>query len=246
MKTREVPSPMQQVSSLFYKAKTGPDPLPVPVTPQAGDGDTPTGAAKSLHGGWALEGHTLQTAASLGCPKGTMGDPTSHPFPRHPTSCSPSHPRPHPTVLHPSSSTEAGPAASPMPAGALLGAPSRASSCMADAEPSRAGRPSPQGRGPCRVRGSPAYRQQCGSSLLPLLVARPPGTLGAAGSQGPLISHMTPGVRPELCREGSRESHWRTLDEPKRLALPSPTIGLQHGQAPQFLPQSLSWSQGSC
>lgn len=109
-----------------------------------------------------------------------------------------------------------------MLSGALLGAPCGASSCVADTEWSRARHPGPWGGGPSHVQGGLAYSQQRGSSLLLLLVVRFPRTAGAAGSQGPLISHMTPGAGPEPCREGSWESHQSAPAEPNCPALPSP------------------------
>lgn len=226
----------------FPKPKTRPDPLPTPVTSPARDKVSPPSAAKSLHGGWALgKGHTVQTTASLGCPKGTAGAPTSPISGPHLV---------HPTALHPISSTEVGLAVSAMSAGALLGAPCEVNSCTADTEPRRAGCPCP------RVGVSAASRgvQLTASGVGPLSCCRHQGPTelpGAARSQGPLISHVTPGAGPEPCWEGSRESH----QSPSQAKLSGPSqpwdcwgSGRSTAMHPHSCPGPCSGpcSQGSC
>lgn len=160
-----------------------------------------------------------KNTASLRYPKGTTDIPTSHtPFRDTPFPCFPSC---FPCSATPQHWSQSG-AGSQCQSGGGPPQGTRQGEQLHGRHPAMpSGTSWPLSRGPCHIQGSPAYSQQCRSSLLLLLVLRPPGAPEATGSKCPLMSHRTPGAG--LCWEGSRECQWRAQTEPNCLVLPSLT-----------------------
>lgn len=101
-----------------------------------------------------------------------------------------------------------------------------------------------QGGGLCRVQGSPAYSQRCGSSLL-LPAPRPPGTARSRKKPGsPYLPRDTWSWARALLGRQPGESPEPQSSQTVR---PFPALGLlglgpQHGHASPFLPWPLLWS----
>lgn len=80
MKMREVPSPMQQVSSPLPKTKTRPDPLPIPVTPKQGMGIPPWVPRRVSMEARPLKVTLSKTQPAWGIPRAPWVPPSATPF----------------------------------------------------------------------------------------------------------------------------------------------------------------------